>query len=82
MDGLELLLLPKGFEYFNDLALFKKEYPDQFEALVVGRHGIQIEDYPCLNFIAKANSFMERDEFDIAVSQLDFIVFFLYKWTL
>lgn len=70
----------KGFPIFNEISkYFAAKYPDHFSAHLIGWHTFPIEEYPHIQFLSPPNVFVERSEFNNAVADLDYIVFFYDK---
>ncbi|MDL1914022.1 MAG: glycosyltransferase family 4 protein [Bergeyella sp.] len=72
-----VVTLSKGFDRFCALSsYFSEKGEDRFVSVVVGRHGLDPENYPKVNFVAKKNTYLSRKEFNEGVEKLDFILFF------
>lgn len=66
-----MLKFIKLSESLKDLIMEKK-----LELFVIGRHGYRTEDFPLINFIAKADTIIPTNEYNEAIKGLNAILFF------
>lgn len=76
----------KGFHLFSELVeYFSGKYKENFSAYLIGWHPFVVDNYPHIKFVSSSHTFLDRQVFDKAVGELNFILFFYnnvqYKYT-